>query len=434
MVIKRLSRIDATLFFSLLAVSCGSSSGSNANIHSGGMAATGGGAANSGGGGSSGQGTAGSNTTVGGSTMFDADAGTGKCDPVTPKPSTNTGIKVGEWTNLGPTGVANADYGVIGVTFDNADRNVLYATVQDNGVWKSKDGGATWRQTGDPTHKYDFTDSTSYLEVPFEVAVDPCDPNHLYATNGVRGSTMGFWVSQDAGESWHRTPGFANILKTTTADVTDIAVDPNDFRHILVSSHSPWMGKPNAGILESKDAGNNWTAHPGVATWPPGTPGVEFIDPVAGIWLVMTDGNGFWRTKDSGANWTQVSTHEGIHGLTTLFRASTGTLYSGGANYPMRSTDEGVTWTPLMNGLPNAYYYAVAGDGTTLYTMKSLNNGAMPFSSYSVSPETDGMTWTLQDGGKQTFSDGPIVLKYDAVSHIMYSANWKAGIQAFKVQ
>jgi len=43
------------------------------------------------------------------------------------------------------------------------------------------------------------------------------------------------------------------------------------------------------------------------------------------------------------------------------------------------STDDGKTWSQLTDGLPNAYYYAVHGDGTTLYTMKSLNFGSQPF-------------------------------------------------------
>lgn len=360
------------------------------------------------------------------------------CTPGAPKPNAHT-LTVGQWTNLGPPGVATAAYGVIGVTLDPTDMSVIYATVQDNGIWKTTDGGATWAQIGDPTFVYNFTDSTPYLDVPFEVAVDPCNPQHLYATDGVRGKTLGFWVSQDGGATWHRTAGFKTISATTTVDVTDLAVDPTDFGHILLSSHSAWQGMTNAGVLESMDSGNTWIAHPPVSTWPSGTPGIEFIfDPKSGTgsaqtWLLMTNGNGFWRTTNAGGNWTQVSTTDGIHGLTTLFRASTGVLYAGGTGYPQRSTNQGTSWQLITNGLPSSYYYAVHGDGTTLYTMRSLNYGAQPYPSYSTSPESDGTTWMPQ-AGNQTFSDGPIVMKYDAVDHIMYSANWKAGLLALKTQ
>jgi photosystem II stability/assembly factor-like uncharacterized protein len=196
----------------------------------------------------------------------------------------------------------------------------------------------------------------------------------------------------------------------------------------------------NAGILESFDGGSHWIAHPPVSSWPAGTPGIDFLfDPALGrgdakTWLCMTNGNGFWRTEDAGEHWVQVSTHDAPHGLGTVYRSGTGVLYAGAGNYPLRSTDDGKTWSQITDGLANAYYYAVHGDGSTLYTMKSLNFGSQPFPSYSLSPEDDGMKWTLQDSGKQTFSDGPIVMKYDADSHIMYSANWKAGIVALKVK
>jgi photosystem II stability/assembly factor-like uncharacterized protein len=310
----------------------------------------------------------------------------------------------------------------------------LYASVQDNGLWRTVDGGKNWARLGTP-HKYDYSNTTNYLDVPFEVAIDPCDSNHIYATDGVRGDFEGFWVSRDGGQNWIHPRGFADISMTTTIDTTDMAVDPSDFRHILLSSHSPWRGLSNAGILESRDGGDTWIAHPPDPSWSVGTPGIEFLyDPKAKIgdantWLLM--GAGFWRTTDAGSTWTKVSVAEEPHGLDTVFRAPDGALYAGAVGNPMRSTDNGVTWTAIKS-LPSKYYYAFQSDGTNLYTLPKLGWPTENMS-YWTSPVSDGVNWTAYHPDT-LFRDGPIVMRYDEVNHVVYSANWIAGLFAMRNQ
>jgi MYXO-CTERM domain-containing protein len=69
----------------------------------------------------------------------------------------------------------------------------------------------------------------------------------------------------------------------------------------------------------------------------------------------------------------------------------------------------------------------VHGDGTTLYTGKSFGAN-QPF---SVSPETDGVTW--KPFNTQMFPDGPYEMAYDAQNGILYSSNWSSGVWALKV-
>ena len=43
------------------------------------------------------------------------------------------------------------------------------------------------------------------------VRVDPNDSEHLYVGDGVRGSTMGFWISTDGGASFTKPAGWSAL-------------------------------------------------------------------------------------------------------------------------------------------------------------------------------------------------------------------------------
>ena len=286
------------------------------------------------------------------------------------------------------------------------------------------------------------------MDSPVEVRIDPADAQHLYVVQGVRGATQGFWVSHDGGNTWAQPPGFIAAAKQIgTADVTTLTVDPSDFKHMLVGSHSWWKGLQNGGILETKDGGETFTLHQPVTSWAGGSMGIQFLyDPCQGIgdsntWLVSTDGPGaFWRTTDAGANWTHLDgSLNGLHGQASLYYAKTGVVYSGASQYPIRSKDNGVTWEKLST-LSYASYMGIMGDGNSIYTLKSCacGGGALPSPGagdqpYATSPETDGLTWTAYKGGAQKFGNGPLAMAFDPVNRIMYSANWQWGIWALKV-
>jgi hypothetical protein len=201
----------------------------------------------------------------------------------------------------------------------------------------------------------------------------------------------------------------------------------------------------NAGVVETKDGGVTWVAHQPMASWTSGSMGIHFLfQPGLGLgnsetWFVGE--SKFWRTTDSGKTWKNVSEFGVTHGGNDLYYTKAGVLYSGSTPYPVRSKDNGVTWEQLKDGPGFSYYYSVQGDGTTLYTMHANTgtfsgtftlDGVTP-SSYMVSPEDDGATWTPYQGGTQTFIDGPFTMRFDPGNRIMYSANWDAGLWALKV-
>jgi photosystem II stability/assembly factor-like uncharacterized protein len=340
-------------------------------------------------------------------------------------------LKPGIWTRITPAGVTMTKENHVfcqGVTLDPRHPRTLYLCVcaydvAKGGLFKTTDGGATWKKIGP-------------LDEPMHVAINPEDSNHLYCVDGVRGNTLGFWISKDAGETWSMPDGFRKITEKPvgTRDLYHLAVDPTNFQHILVSFHSPWADGKNCGILESLDGGQSWIAHNPPPTLKGGYGMAVFFlfDPLKKVgdsqtWLFTAQEGGFFKTTDSGKTWSLVYRSQMTHGGNQLYRARNGTLYSGGYQYPARSTDNGTTWEPLKNGLVYSWYMGICGDGEKIYT--ACSNEKQPF---FVSSEQDGLTWKPLNN--QTFSAVPFQMVLDPAHRILYSASWEEGLLAIQLE
>lgn len=338
----------------------------------------------------------------------------------------------GVWTPITPQSVTmTADNHVFcqGMAIDPAHPSTLYLCVcaydvSKGGLYKTTDGGSHWSRVG-------------HLDEPIHLAIDPHNPSHLYCVDGVRGQTMGFWISEDGGNTWTTPSGFdaATQKPVGTRDLYSLAVDPTDFNHILISFHSPWSDSTNCGILESKDGGISWIAHapPEGSARGYGMAVFFLFNPITkqgdkNTWLFTAQQGGFFRTTDAGATWTQAYKFQMTHGGQQLYRTRTGTLYAGGYQYPVRSTDNGASWEQIKMGLTYSWYIGICGDGNNLYT--ACSNAKEPF---FTSPESDGTTWIPYAGGAQTFSAAPFEMAYDRRNHIVYSASWDNGLFALKV-
>jgi hypothetical protein len=355
----------------------------------------------------------------------------------------------GTWVNITPPapGIGSANYGTTNLAIDPNNHAILYATVDQQGLWKSTNCGASWALLGTPPAVYvnpGNSYTTPYLDSPIEVQVDPADSTHLVATQGVRGISLGFYVSHDSGNTWVMPVNFYTISSTTTNDVTQLAVDPSNWNHMLLTGHSPWSGYSSSGVLETMDAGMTWTAHPPVSAWSSNTHLVAFLyNPATSqgnsqTWLVGDPTSaGFWKTENSGTSWTQVSTYLPIHGGgNEVTYASNGTVYTGAAPYPIYSTNNGDSWSQVnTSGLTSFQYYNIGDDGSHLYAMPAnAVMGTAINTYYSVTPESTGATsaWTAYNGGAQTFINGPFQMYWDSSNAIMYGAMWGAGIWVLK--
>jgi hypothetical protein len=356
-----------------------------------------------------------------------------------PTPSSSLSrFPVGTWVNITPPVVATGSSDTCiggGVTIDPKIPGTIYWSngpynfYGGEGLWKSTNYGVTWRRIA--SVQPIFSGASNYLDQPLEIRIDPNDSNHLYVNDGVRGTSQGFFVSHDGGETFVRANGFDTAITNAginTEDTHEAAVDPTDFNHVLVSFHSAWgwtdtKWNTNSGILETTDGGMTWKVIPPVAGWGSGH-SIKFLyEPSLGIgnsrtWLLGTQVVGLWRTTDGGDTWTQVSTTSITHGGNGIYYARNGTLYTGGLQ-TMRSTDNGATWT---RAGPVQGSSTVFGDGTFLYTAGAFASNTP----IQVSSETDGLNWTSFNN--QPIADGPFKTAFDAKHGLIFSSAWSTGL------
>jgi hypothetical protein len=357
----------------------------------------------------------------------------------------NPTLTPGVWTVVGSSATFNLSgtYGVTSIEVDPGHPSTLYASADQRGIWKTTDGGSNWTRMGNPPASCDYKDTAYYLDSPVRIKADPNDPLHLYATQGVRGCTQGFWISHNGGNTWVRPKSYRDALVTCdgVSDNTHMDVDPTDFNHFLIAFHYYWNGTGASGIFESKDAGASWIIH-----YPPSgmccnSKGVSFLyNPALGIgnantWMVSNDNTDFWRTDDGGPNLAKTSSIAPPHGgLSSVYYAKTGVIYVGGGSSPSRSTDNGKTWQSI-TGVPAGWYFSVWGDGNLIYAHNATTGDLGTQVPWYVSLETDGTHWAPYKVGAQaqTMSTGPSYMAFDKVNRIMYSANWTGGLYALNV-
>lgn len=169
-----------------------------------------------------------------------------------------TAKKRADWTELGPANVSGRIRTVV-IDPDDASLNTWYLASIGGGVWKTADGGASWRH---------LTADLGTLCITTLVQA-PSNPNVMYAGTGMGYGRVvdligsGIWKSTDRGESWTQLASTANgqLLEA----INRIVVDPNDENVLVVCSNDgfshwgPKGGTRKSGIFRSTDGGASFT-------------------------------------------------------------------------------------------------------------------------------------------------------------------------------
>jgi len=187
----------------------------------------------------------------------------------------------------------------VGTGENNSQRSVSYG----NGLYLSEDGGKSWKNVGLKTSEHIG-----------KIAVDPKDSNIVYvAAQGPLwgpGGDRGLFKTTDGGKTWKN---ILNISEHT--GVSDVAVDPQHPETIYASAYQRrrhmWTlidGGPESAIYKSTDAGATWNKLKlGLPTVELGRIGLA-ISPVdtnvvyATIEAADRKG-GIFRSSDRGGSW-----------------------------------------------------------------------------------------------------------------------------------
>src|ERR1700723_2566482 len=131
--------------------------------------------------------------------------------------------------------------GVAGVV---SEPNTYYFGASTGGLWKSIDGGTSWKPLWD-----DFPEAAAAVGA---VAVAPSDPKIVYAGTGeinIRGNVAtgnGLYKSTDAGKTWR----FSGLRDSQM--IGRIIVDPSDSNIVLVAALGHTFGdSQERGVFRS---------------------------------------------------------------------------------------------------------------------------------------------------------------------------------------
>jgi photosystem II stability/assembly factor-like uncharacterized protein len=208
-------------------------------------------------------------------------------------------------SSVGSVAVAesNPDVVYIGMGETELRGNIL----EGDGVYKSADGGKTWKQIG-------LKDTRAIARI----RVHPANPDIVYvAALGHpygRNEERGVFRSTDGGATWKRV-----LYRNDHSGAIDLCMDPNNPRVLFAAIwdvyRTPWLlssGGPGSGMFKSTDGGDTWTEitrNPGLPKGILGKIGVSVsgADSHRVYALIEAEDGGLFQSNDGGTTWTRVS-------------------------------------------------------------------------------------------------------------------------------
>ncbi len=187
----------------------------------------------------------------------------------------------------------------VGSGENNSQRSVAYG----DGVYKSMDGGKTWANMG--------LKSSEHIG---KIVVDPNDSNTVYvAAQGPLwspGGDRGLYKTTDGGKTWK-----AVLTIGENTGVTDLVMDPRDSNVLYAASYQRrrhvWTlinGGPESAVHKSTDGGATWKKlSAGLPKEEMGRIGLAIApsapDTVYALVEAARGSGGFFRSRDGGASW-----------------------------------------------------------------------------------------------------------------------------------
>ncbi len=228
--------------------------------------------------------------------------------------STNYGVS---WVSIADGTLPSQSFSIGAIAVAPSDPNVIYAgtgesdirgdVITGDGVYKSTDAGKTWSYAGlRDTH----TISAILVDPKHPDIVYASSMGHVFAPNPERG----VFKSVDGGKTWRKvlfvngdTGAISLAMDSKNADVLYAAM--------WQASRAPWKlssGGPGSGLYKSTDAGEHWTNlshNPGFAQGVLGRMGVAVAasDPRTVYAIVQAKEGGVFRSTDGGGTWKRVN-------------------------------------------------------------------------------------------------------------------------------
>lgn len=310
-------------------------------------------------------------TPAGDSTKSTVVAATTPSPTPTPTPTPDPmGTSVFSGLRFRSIGPAVTSGRVIAFAVDPTDRTKYYVAVASGGVWKTVNAGTTWTPVFDNEGAFSIG----------AIALDPKNPATVWVGTGERNSQRsvaygdGVYRSDDGGRSWR------NVGLKTSEHIGRIAIDPRDSNVVFVAAQGPlWSAGGERGLYKTTDGGKTWKAviniseNTGVTdvVIDPSNPDTMY----AASWqrrrhfYTLINGgpeSAIYKSTDGGNTWAKLRSglptgDMGRIGL-SISPAKTDVVYatveaSGAASGIFRSNDRGATWERTSPTIAQGMYY-----------------------------------------------------------------------------
>lgn len=219
------------------------------------------------------------------------------------------------WENISD-GYFGGSIGAVEVA--QSDPNVIYVgggekTLRGNvssgyGVWKTEDAGKTWKSVGLEKSRH----------IP-RIRIHPKNPDIVYAAvlGNIYKPTQdrGIYKSMDGGETWKKT-----LFVNDHSGAVDLTLDPNNPRIVYASTwrakrtpYSLSSGGDGSALWKSTDSGETWFEISKNEGFPKDTLGIigVTVSPKNSerVWAIVEqkEKGGLYRSDDAGVTWQQVN-------------------------------------------------------------------------------------------------------------------------------
>jgi photosystem II stability/assembly factor-like uncharacterized protein len=288
----------------------------------------------------------------------------------------------GDWIDV-TNNVGGENWGAYGITYMKAvpGSDMVIAGVSECGLWRTDDGGATWKKLGgaeiknrpgrivfDPKDPAVFWVSGCYGDAPFKtedggktfqrlgnlthadgVDVDFSDPQRKTLLLGLHEQSQSLQLSTDGGKSWKK---IGDKLPADSNHSSDpIIIDSKTF----LTNTAGWKPKARLGIYRTENAGETWTV---VSEFGPA--GEPLVACDGAIYWQRLWGGGLLKSTDKGKTWSVISNAIKSNPIELPGKRLAGLAES----QVLVSSDGGVKWTkigPPAPFKPNGITYSEKG-------------------------------------------------------------------------
>lgn len=248
------------------------------------------------------------------------------------------------------------------------EQNNRQSTSWGNGVYRSDDGGATWRHLG--------LEGTRHVG---RILVHPTNPDVAWvAALGnlwAEGEERGVFRTRDGGRTWEKV-----LYVDAFTGAVDMAMDPRNpdvlYAAMYQRLRKAWGfngGGPGSGIFKSTDGGSTWTELTGgLPTGDMGRIGVAVSRSNPDVVMALVEApnkpapgqaqggfgrfgrrdpgaTGTYRSEDGGATWRKMSDENGrpMYYSHIFIDPNDDQLVYSASTSSVKSTDGGRTWTSI---------------------------------------------------------------------------------------